>query len=228
MVPKIRKIDRTFICKKCFGKIIVKNIPIIDYKSIGISHDLYFNGLMKACPHCGVTYSKLTLSERGKHPAGAVAFEVDDKIADDVQILLALGCRTKYSCQGHFRYVYGLKEPSLSIPYISLAVDERSKWICRTLNGFIQKHNIDSLYIEEKARDDWNWSSLNIYAKTYLYDYIHSESKFAEINDGVLNDIHKIMNDLVTGCLNANFDDVDISKLNVINTKPVIIDIDKM
>ena len=229
MVPKIRKINRTFICKKCFGKIIVKNIPIIDYKSIGISHDLYFNGLIKSCPHCGATYNKLTIDEKGQHSAGAVAFEVDGKIADDVQILLAVGCRTTYSCQGHLRHKYGLKEPSLSIPYIALKVDERSKWICLALNGFIQKHSIDSLYIEEKIRDDWNWSSLNIHAKSYLYDYIHTESKFAEINDGVLNDIHKIMNDLVTGCFNANFDDVDINKLNnVINTKPIIIDIDKM
>lgn len=228
MVPKIRKINRTFICKKCFGKIIVKNIPIIDYKSISISHDLYFNGLMKSCPHCRVTYNKLTKDERGQHPAGAVAFEVDGKIADDVQILLALGCRTTYSCQGHLRHEYGLKEPSLSIPYIALKVDERSEWICRALDGFIQKHNIDSLVIDERNRNNGEWSALNIRAKTYLYDYIHTESKFAEINNGVLNDLHKIMNDLVTGCLNLNFDGVDISNLNIINTKPIIIDIDKM
>lgn len=223
MVPKIRKVEKTFVCKKCFGKLIVRNIPEIDYKAMGISHDLYYNGWIKACPHCGVTYNKLGDSEKDEYSTRSVMFKVDRRVSSTVVDLNILGCTTTFSSQGHFEHKYGEKEASVLFPYISMEVDDASRNFCSLFSDILKDMNSEYWYIDRTSEFSSLYPYISIRARSYIYSYIHTKSKFEEINSDVFLELAKIMNKV-----RERVSEDEQKKLDEVSRKLIFIDIDKM
>lgn len=223
MVPKIRRVEKTFICKKCFGKMLVRNIPEIDYKDMGISHNLYYNGWMKSCPHCGITYNKLGECEKDIFITRSVMLEVDRRVSYIVQFLNAVGCTTTGSCQGHLKHKYGSKEATITIPYISMNVDNTSKKICSMIDDIIADLNMGFWYIDRKIEFDAVSPALTIRAKPFAYSYIHTKAKFEEINSTVFHELAKL-----TDTLRERLPEDQRNKVDSVSKKLIVVDINKI